>query len=68
MGFDVHGAGFADDHSGPGIFLRWTSSPEERSFHFNAVLYYLVCNQFAVGVVLLFSGLRTRFSRNNRQF
>jgi hypothetical protein len=58
MGFDVHGAGIADDHSGPGIFLRGARSPEERPFHFNAVLYYFVRNQLTVGFVRLFSGLR----------
>jgi hypothetical protein len=58
MGFDVHGAGIADDHAGLGILLRGARSPEERSFYFNAVLYYFVRNQSAVGFVRLFSGLR----------
>jgi hypothetical protein len=57
MGFDVHGVGIADDHAGPGIFLRGTRSPEERPFHFNAVLYYFVCNQHTVGFVWLFSSV-----------
>ena len=57
MGFDVLSVGIADDDAGLGIFLRRTRSPEERSFHFNAVLYYFMRNKFAVDFVRLFSGL-----------